>query len=427
MQVSQKKKRKSSMNRFQKMQPARSRIRSLCMLGLIVFSTAVWAGAIKVKWNANSEPDLAGYRVHVGEAKGIYTNIIDVGDTTEHVITDAAYGKPYYVSVSAYDDSDNESELSAEVSITLKAPDIRAVRSAHGLRLSWQPVAGADSYEIFRDADPYFIADQPFILTPDTTFLDDAFVPVRGAGVYYQVVALRNGATVFTFSRIGGYTVCLNKGINLLSLPLIPDSAGVNSVLGDQLTGGSNKSSSDYVMTFKEQNQTETAWKVAGTGSPLDGKWVTEDGSTLSTLSLLPDQAFWLYRRAGHTDSLLTLTGLVSSDSNRVLTLNPGINYIGTCYPETVALPNSALSREGVLHGGSSSGQSDKVLVYHPTGYKFAWLVAGTHTLWDGKFMNESGTQVSPISLNPGQGYIIWLKNSATPIEWNYPNPIYNN
>ncbi|NLP11248.1 fibronectin type III domain-containing protein, partial [bacterium] len=254
MQVTKEIKRKSSMAKFQKMQPARSRIRSLCLLGLIVFSTAVWAGAIKVKWNANSEPDLAGYRVHVGESSGVYTKIIDVGDTTEHVITGAEYAKTYYVGVSAYDDSGNESELSTEVSITLKAPGIRAVRSAHGLLLSWQRVAGADSYEIFRDADPYFIADQPFVLTPDTTFLDDTFVPVRDVGVYYQVVALRNGATIFAFSRIGGYTVYLAKGINLISLPLIPDSAGVNNVLGDQLTGGSSKASSDYVMIYKEQN-----------------------------------------------------------------------------------------------------------------------------------------------------------------------------
>ncbi len=427
MQVSQKKKRKPSRNRFQKMQPARTRIRSLCLLGLIVFSTAVWAGAIKVKWNANSEPDLAGYRVHVGEASGVYTSTIDVGDTTEHVITGAEYGKSYYVGVRAYDDSGNESELSAEVSITLQAPGIRALRSAHGLQLSWQRVFGADSYEIFRDADPYFTADQPFVLTPDTTFLDDTFVPLRDAGVYYQVVALRNGATIFTFSRIGGYTLHLDKGINLVSLPLIPDSAGVNSVLGDQLTGGSSKASSDYVMTFKEQNQTETAWKVEGTGTPLDGKWVTEDGSTLSTLSLLPDHAFWLYRRDAHVDSLFTVTGLVSSDSNRVLTLKQGINYVGTCYPATVTLPNSALNREGVLRGGSSSGQSDKVLVYHPFGYEFAWLVSGTRTIWDGQFMNESGTLASPISLKPGQGYIVWIKNATAPIAWNYPNPIFNN
>jgi len=426
MQVSQKTKRISSLSKFQK-QPARIRMSSLCLLGLIVFSTAVWAGAIKVKWNANSEPDLAGYRVHVGEASGVYTSTIDVGDTTEYVITGAEYGKSYYVGVSAYDESGNESELSAEVSITLQAPGIRAVFSAQGLRLSWQRVAGADSYEIFRDADPYFTADQPFVLTPDTTFLDDAFVPAPDAGVYYQVVALRNGATIFTFSRIGGYTVHLDKGVNLVSLPLIPDSAGVNHVLGDQLTGGSSKASSDYVMTFKDANQTESAWKVEGTGSPLDGKWVSEDGSTLSTLSLLPDQAFWLYRRGSHVDSLFTVTGLVSSDSNRVLTLKPGINYIGTCYPTVVALSNSALNRDGVLRGGSSSGQSDKVFVYHPTGYEFAWLVSGTHTSWDGQFMNESGTRVSPISLKPGQGYIVWMKNAAAPVVWNYPNPMYNN
>lgn len=397
------------------------------MLALVVFSTVVWAGAIKVKWNANSEPDLAGYRVHYGVASKMYTTSKDVGDTTAHVIQGVDYGKRYYVAVTAYDDSGNESDFSQEVSITLTTPMIRAAKTEFGLALRWQHVMSADSYEIYRDQNPYFVADLPVALTPDTTYLDGTFLSTPAVGFYYQVIALQNGKAIYSFPRIGGYNVALYKGANLVSLPLLPANELINEVLGDQLTGGRSKSASDYVMVFKDENVTESAWQVQGTGSGMDGKWVTEDGGSVSTLKLSPDQAFWIYRRENHADSVLTFTGQVSLDSNRVLRLKKGFNFIGTAYPKVISLVHSELAQDGVMSGGSTSSSSDKIIEYNSRGYEIAWLVSGTRTMWDGQFFNEAGTAPTTIALRPGHGYIVWIRNAAPVNPWTFPNPFYLN
>jgi hypothetical protein len=68
-----------------------------------------------VTWSANSEGDLAGYRLYVGTSSGIYTRSIDVGKVTSHRIT-LSKGSTYFFAVTAYDRTGNESGKSAELS-----------------------------------------------------------------------------------------------------------------------------------------------------------------------------------------------------------------------------------------------------------------------------------------------------------------------
>ncbi len=70
---------------------------------------------LRIKWNPNTEPDLAGYRVHYGVGSQIYTNIIDVGNMPEIDIPDLMTGETYYFAVTAYDTAGNESLYSDEI------------------------------------------------------------------------------------------------------------------------------------------------------------------------------------------------------------------------------------------------------------------------------------------------------------------------
>ena len=67
----------------------------------------------------NSETDLAGYKIYVGTAPGLYTYpgspfIINVTGT--YTIAGLPSGQTYYFAISAYDSVGGESTLSSEVS-----------------------------------------------------------------------------------------------------------------------------------------------------------------------------------------------------------------------------------------------------------------------------------------------------------------------
>lgn len=100
---------------------------------LILLLTAVdfvLAGTATLSWNANTEPDLAGYKIYYGTSKrtgdcpdGGYHEKIDTGKTDtpskpSYKIENLKEGKTYYFSVTSYDTSDNESCFSGEMSKT---------------------------------------------------------------------------------------------------------------------------------------------------------------------------------------------------------------------------------------------------------------------------------------------------------------------
>ena len=74
-----------------------------------------------VSWNANTEQDLAGYRVYVGTRSGIYSfaGPFEVTGGTSFTFPNLPVGTTYYFAVSAFDKTGNESVKSAEVSKSL--------------------------------------------------------------------------------------------------------------------------------------------------------------------------------------------------------------------------------------------------------------------------------------------------------------------
>lgn len=76
--------------------------------------------SITVKWDANTEPDLTGYKVYYdtlprSSSHPNYINSVDVGNIITHTIPFLLDGQAYYVAVKAYDTVGNESPYSNEV------------------------------------------------------------------------------------------------------------------------------------------------------------------------------------------------------------------------------------------------------------------------------------------------------------------------
>jgi len=92
-----------------------------CLLLLVVLlglSSMAHAGTVNIAWNANTESDLAGYRLYYGEtprAQGAYTQSVTIGQKDATAWTISVDPGVYYFALTAYDERGNESVFSAEV------------------------------------------------------------------------------------------------------------------------------------------------------------------------------------------------------------------------------------------------------------------------------------------------------------------------
>jgi hypothetical protein len=70
------------------------------------------------RWNANTESDVAGYKVYRGTGSGTYGAPLSTlpKTTTSFTATGLQNGTTYFFVITAYDSSDNESPYSNEVS-----------------------------------------------------------------------------------------------------------------------------------------------------------------------------------------------------------------------------------------------------------------------------------------------------------------------
>jgi hypothetical protein len=72
-------------------------------------------GTISLQWEASSSLNVAGYRVYYGASSKTYGAPIDVGNVTTCTLKDLVVGQTYFVAVSAYASSHEESDFSNEV------------------------------------------------------------------------------------------------------------------------------------------------------------------------------------------------------------------------------------------------------------------------------------------------------------------------
>ena len=100
------------------------KLKPLTMLFVLLFCSMAWATTVQLMWDANTEPDFAGYRIYQSLESGVYsfdTPIKDISVGTETVtFTVSENGRVYWVAT-AYDDDGLESEPSNEVSTICNA------------------------------------------------------------------------------------------------------------------------------------------------------------------------------------------------------------------------------------------------------------------------------------------------------------------
>lgn len=114
--------------------------KNIFIILLVIFAFALsadiaFAGSATLSWNANTETDLAGYKIYYGTSARTGTNpgsattqplpkcglcgystSVNVGNVRTYTISSLTNNTTYYFSVSAYDTSNNESAFSTQVS-----------------------------------------------------------------------------------------------------------------------------------------------------------------------------------------------------------------------------------------------------------------------------------------------------------------------
>ena len=74
---------------------------------------------VTLMWDANVEPELAGYKLYYSNESGVYPHVIDVGNTETYTVNRLQEGQTYYFAATAYNTAGFESTYSNEVVYTV--------------------------------------------------------------------------------------------------------------------------------------------------------------------------------------------------------------------------------------------------------------------------------------------------------------------
>ncbi len=109
---------------------------------------------VTLAWDANSEPDIAGYRLKYGTSSGNYVQTLEVGGATTATVSNLVAGNTYFFVVTTYNMAALESAPSSEVSFTVagnQAPTVSLTSPGSGS--SWSAPASLTLNAIASDGD----------------------------------------------------------------------------------------------------------------------------------------------------------------------------------------------------------------------------------------------------------------------------------
>jgi Bacterial Ig domain/Fibronectin type III domain len=295
------------------------RKRCLLVLLTLLFAFAIpmaWgSSAVTLAWDANTETNLAGYKVYYGPASGLYTNTVDVGNITTNRVTGLVEGVTYYFAVTAYNSSGQESDYSAEISyraaLTNQPPTISQVSDQQALLNALVVV-------------PFTVGDNE---TPADSLLLGSFAadPSVVASITLSGLGSNRVATIVpALGLAGSSTITLWVSDGVLS------NATTFRVSFADILSRPPVNTPPFISTITDQLTPEDVPTVAM-------PFVVGDAETAASNLVLT--------AASSNPALLPLSGiqLGGTDTNRTIQLRPVANQFGTAIV-TVSVSDGALS-----------------------------------------------------------------------------------
>lgn len=199
-------------------------------------------GSALLSWTANTESDLAGYKLYYGtsartgtQAPGGYTSNVDVGKVTTYTLSNLTEGQKYYFSLVAYDTSQNVSPFSNEVSklipvtadvtpptVSITSPANNAnVLGTINITANASDAVGVAKVEFYVDSSMKSSdTSSPYSYSLDTTSLNDgahqlvakAYDAANNVGTSPTITINVNNATPVTCTSFtySAWSTCIN-------------------------------------------------------------------------------------------------------------------------------------------------------------------------------------------------------------------------
>ncbi len=291
---------------------------SLAAMAAMVSASDAWAGTAILSWNANSESDLAGYRVYYGESRP-YSQRLDVGNVTSYTVGGLLERRTYYFVVTAYDTQNSESGYSNEVSKTIPdttAPQLSSITagsiSSSSATISWATNEPATSQVDFGLTTAYG-SSSPL----DTTLVTSHRVTLQSLALgrlYHYRVRSRDAAGNSAVSNDATFTTSSTAD----TTPPVISAVAASSVTATGAT---------ISWTTNEPSDSQVSYgptTAYGSNTPLNITMVTSHSVALSGLTASTTYHYRVASRdaAGNlrTSGDLTLTTAVASATTSRLT-----------------------------------------------------------------------------------------------------------
>lgn len=254
---------------------------------LLLSTVSASAGQVTLAWDPNTEPDLAGYKVHVGNATRTYTSTIDAGNVTSFTVTGLQEGLLYFFAVTAYDTTNNSSGFSNEVTFSIAdttPPVISAVSAttilSSGATIIWTTNEAADSQveygltTAYGSTTPLAVS----LLTAHSVVLSG----LLDSTLYHYRVRSKDVAG----------NLAISSDFTFITLDATPPSVSINAPANGTTVSGAvtiTATASDNIGVTKVQFRVDNTLLATDTAAPYSAAWdtstVTNGPHTLTAIA----------------------------------------------------------------------------------------------------------------------------------------------
>lgn len=286
---------------------------------------------------------------------------------------------------------------------------------------SWAGGSGL-TYEVYYSGQPdtgfTYVTD--VVASGDTTeWVDDG----TDTGVHPKDVTARyyriklSGTDTFS-NTVGKFTRAFGTEMHLTSIPLVPYSNSIQDVIGTQLTGAPDEAYADRVWKWDRELQAFMfAWLVDSVSPEYNGTWWCPEPFGPSDMTLDFGEGFFVQTR--HDNQKVTFVGAVPEGVVSPVEVRPGMQLVGTAWPETLVLDSCDFYASGAK-GAADELLADRVWQWDESGlfYRYCWLVDGVGPQYDAKWWSSDPWGPSDMRTMPGYGY--WYQARGNGFRWKF-------